>query len=386
MHNELRDFINAKTLVDEKSKALTYGDGPTGSKPLKQALCSFFNAYFHPVKQVKPDHVFVTNGVTSIIEHAAWAFADPGEGILLGRPYYRSFLHDIQMRNGVKVVPVSFGDVDPCGVNCVAAYEEALLASNEAGVKVRALALCHPHNPLGRCYSKDTIVALMRLCEKYSLHLISDEIYALSVWNNSVDDLDEAPPPFRSVLSIDTQGVIDPARVHVLWGTSKDFGANGIRLGVLVSQDNEALIKACGTGSLFSSASSLVENAITEFLLDRDFLSSFVQKNKERLSAAYAFAVGRLQEQGIEHQKGVHAAFFLWVDLGKKYKELHPEAQGVDDGKITEMILQKVMDRKVYIVSGDAAGAEKPGWFRIVFSQPEYLVEEGIKRIAEALS
>jgi aspartate/methionine/tyrosine aminotransferase len=96
-------------------KVFTYQDGPAGSKPALDAIASFFNTYFHPVQQVQADHLIITNGASSAIEHCAWALGDPGDGILLGRPYYRAFLPDIQMRFGVNVVPVAFGEVDPCG-------------------------------------------------------------------------------------------------------------------------------------------------------------------------------------------------------------------------------------------------------------------------------
>lgn len=58
----------------------------------------------------------------------------------------------------------------------------------------------------------------MKFCQRHKIHLISDEIYALSVWQNP-----EAPDAvtFESVLSIDTTGIIDPGLVHVLWGMSK---------------------------------------------------------------------------------------------------------------------------------------------------------------------
>ena len=70
----------------------------------------------------------------------------------------------------------------------------------------------------GRCYPRDTLVGLMKLCQKYQIHLLSDEIYALSVWKN--EDAPKAEP-FVSVLSIDTTGIIEPDLVHVIWGMSK---------------------------------------------------------------------------------------------------------------------------------------------------------------------
>lgn len=58
----------------------------------------------------------------------------------------------------------------------------------------------------------------MRFCEKYRIHLISDEIYGLSCWDNA--EIPDASP-FHSVLAIDKTGLIDPALVHALWGMSK---------------------------------------------------------------------------------------------------------------------------------------------------------------------
>lgn len=386
MHNELRDFLNSKKLVDPAARGLTYGDGPSGSKPLRAALSSFFNSYFHPAKPVEPDQLMVTNGVTTGIEHSAWALANPGEGILLGRPYYRGFLGDVEMRTFVKIVPVTFGNVDPIGPDCVTNYEEALLRSNEAGVKVRAIMLCHPNNPLGRCYSKETIIRLMKMCQMHQIHLISDEIYALSVWKNTVDQSRTPPAPFESVLSIDTEGIIDPALVHVLWGFSKDFGANGIRVGAIISQSNEPYLNACRSCAMASVASSLAENTAKEILEDSAFLNQYLATNQERLSAAYAHAVGLVQRYNIEYVPGANAAFFLWVNLGKKFlaNGQNKVAEKSMEG-ITQTIYDILIEKKVFIVLGDAAGAEEPGWFRLVFTQPPELVEEGVKRIAEAL-
>lgn len=44
---------------------------------------------------------------------------------------------------------MSFGSVDPFGMEAVAKYEDALLRSRQEGVPLKALLLCSPHNPLG---------------------------------------------------------------------------------------------------------------------------------------------------------------------------------------------------------------------------------------------
>jgi aspartate/methionine/tyrosine aminotransferase len=389
MHDELLGFLNSKQFVDDKAHGLTYGDGPFGSKRVKAVIASFLNTHLHSASELKPEHIFVTNGVSSAIEHCAWTLANPGEGILLGRPYYRAFLPDIGMRTGVQVVPVPFGQVDPCHTDCVQKYEEALLRSNDLGVPVRALMLCHPHNPLGRCYPRDTLIGLMKLCQKYQIHLISDEIYALSTWENTVDGPAHRYAGFESVLSINVEGIIDPSLVHVLWGVSKDFGANGLRLGALMSQSNQAFLAALRTCSLYSSPSSLTENAVVHLLTNTSFVESYIAKNQARLSAAYAQTVRALREHGIEHMPGGNAAFFLWVNLGKFVREKtrlgENEIQEYSGTESTQLIQDRLKAKRVYLVPGDAVGAEEPGWFRIVFTHREELVAECVRRIVEAL-
>jgi 1-aminocyclopropane-1-carboxylate synthase len=58
----------------------------------------------------------------------------------------------------------------------------------------------------------------MKLCQQYQIHFISDEIYALSVWENPEHS---SAVKFTSVLSVDLTDIIDPELVHVLWGMSK---------------------------------------------------------------------------------------------------------------------------------------------------------------------
>src|SRR5436190_12521862 len=69
-----------------------------------------------------------------------------------------------------------------------------------------------------RCYSRDAMIEYMRLCQKYQLHLISDEIYALTTF--PTQDI-QKPIPFTSLLSIPKDNLIDPSLCHVIHGMSK---------------------------------------------------------------------------------------------------------------------------------------------------------------------
>ena len=62
------------------------------------------------------------------------------------------------------------------------------------------------------------MIEYMRLCQKYKIHLLSDEIYALTTF--PTDDIPE-PTLFTSLLSIEKEGIIDPSLCHVIHGMSK---------------------------------------------------------------------------------------------------------------------------------------------------------------------
>ena len=62
-------------------------------------------------------------------------------------------------------------------------------------------------------------------CQKYQIHLISDELYALTTF--PTDDIPE-PAPFISLLSIPKDSIIDPSLCHVIHGMSKVITHNSL--------------------------------------------------------------------------------------------------------------------------------------------------------------
>jgi 1-aminocyclopropane-1-carboxylate synthase len=415
MHTEL--LAHLKKTFHPPSNALSYGCGPSGSLRLRTALATFFNTHFSPLVPVLPSHIDASRGVTSSIERLAYELGDPGDQFLLGRPYYGSYASDLNSRAGIGLAPVSFGDIDPTSPECVACYERVLLdsrahASPSRG-RITALLLCNPHNPLGRCYPRETLEALMALCENYAIHLIVDEIYALSVFPNA-----HAPSaaPFVSALAIPTAGLISPARLHTLWGLSKDFGANSLRIGCVVSQANPALMSVLASHAAHSFPSALLDYMACVILEDGRFVARFVRESQRRLAENYALTVGFLRRNGISYLEA-SAGCFVWVDLGSAWRERRrgggeaalcevekdeAEIGGVSldlgdagwvylrdemDGAtcLTDDVERKLVAERVYLASGDCCGSERAGWFRIVFSQPRGLLIEGLKRVVRAL-
>ncbi|EFY85055.1 putative secondary metabolism biosynthetic enzyme [Metarhizium acridum] len=370
MQAELEDYLSQH--INMRGSVLTYQDGPMGSPRLRSALARFLDRQLHPHHPLDASQIIVTNGVSNALEHTSWAFANPGDAFILGRPYYGAV--NLALRPQVLTLPVTFGEVDPLSLEAIRCYEETILAAREQGTAVKGLLLCSPHNPLGQCYSPEVLEAFLKLCNKYQVHLVCDEIYALSVWSD---------PPFTSVLALDLEEFIDPGLVHVLWGISKDFGANGWRLGCIISLSNRAFHTALNSVAIYSYVSSITDHIVTQMIEDDGFVSAYLTENRRRLASMYAFATDFLRRHAIPFTPGVHAAFFLWVDLGQAYRNRHPDRASNQD--VIEELKQALWAHKVYLAWGGNFDSESPGMFRIVFAHPRAYLEEALRRINQAL-
>lgn len=303
MTKDVSSFANTK--IRTSPHDFTYGEGPWGSKRLRTAMAIHMNKYFHPFAAIHPDDLVFANGITSLCELFGYAIGSPNDGILISRPSYQAFPADFGAKAGLKCVFVSFGNVDQFSPAAIENYESTLLEARDQGISIKALLLCNPHNPLGRCYPLETIKAVMQLCKKYSLHLFADEVYALSGFSSfSV--------PFSSVLSFDSSSYISPDHLHVVYGMSKDFAAGGFRLGCLYSR-NTALMEAVSAVSQFSWSGPLTQLFAAEMLEDEEWKSRFLERSRGVLKERYEKCTGLLNEYGIGYAGGTNAGFFLWV-------------------------------------------------------------------------
>lgn len=102
---------------------------------------------------------------------------------------------------------------------------------SQAKKRIKAVLLSNPSNPLGRCYPRSVLIECLEFCQERGLHLICDELYALTDLENT-----KMGEKFVSVLSLTEpfmpEGAIkvDPNRIHVIWSTSKLFGVSGLRV------------------------------------------------------------------------------------------------------------------------------------------------------------
>ncbi|XP_073438124.1 1-aminocyclopropane-1-carboxylate synthase-like protein 1 isoform X2 [Dendrobates tinctorius] len=242
--------------------------------------------------------------------------------------------------------------------------EEGMEKAKQQGIRVKALILINPQNPLGEVYSPHLLKECLEFASRYSLHVILDEIYMLSVLDND----------FTSVLSI--RVLPDPMRTHFIWGLSKDFGMNGLRVGVLYTE-NKHVVNSISHLATFHQCSGTIQYMVYQLLRDRDWLDNvFFPTNKELLRESQTTLVTGLEELGIPvlHRS---TGIYVWADFSKFLTSQTFEA---------EMDLwNRLITEKLYITPGKAFECGEPGWFRLTTSVPYDVLQVSLQRLKKVL-
>ena len=191
MHEYLARFWERQGSLRITHTDLTYSTSVLGSDRLFRALSTYFQTYFDPLVPVLPKHIATSNGLGAMIEHVAAAISDPGEAWLVSAPYYYGFGPDLDANSQVQIASVHVPR-EQCNTLAEVELLDAEMERRERDVvkpKITAVLITNPHNPLGFCYSREVLLAYCRLAQRWNLFLVSDEIYA-----NSVYDARESPP------------------------------------------------------------------------------------------------------------------------------------------------------------------------------------------------
>lgn len=138
-------------------------------KPFFEAIQSWVKRRFN--WDVEQSWIEFSPGVVPNLGLAVQAFTNPGDGVVVQPPVYPPF----------------FGVVKDFGRRVV---ENALIETEEGYVMdfdhldkvtsspdVKLFLLCHPHNPVGRVWSRDELLKMGEICLKNGVTIISDEIH-----------------------------------------------------------------------------------------------------------------------------------------------------------------------------------------------------------------
>lgn len=313
-----------------------------GHKRLCRALADYFAAFIVG-SPLDPLNFVVVNGAGSALEALVASLCDPGDYVMVPTPMYHNLVVDVEKRFHARVLPAPLklasgasGGGGGGGERAAPTYEldfQRMTADYErlerAGQgRIRALIHVNPHNPTGLVFPREATKALVAWCVERNVHLISDEIYALSRL------LVPNAPPFVSSLTIcrDAEAVQPPAKrepwttrsrdfVHLVYSFSKDLGLNGYRAG-LIYTENPTLLRSLDAIAYFTSIPSATQITLAALLEDHAFLRRLFEVGAQRTTALYLKYTGVLNSRGIRTYSST-AAMFIWVDLLTTYDRNH---------------------------------------------------------------
>ncbi len=334
------------------SWVFNYGD-MGGEDVFKQSMASMMQHWIQA--PIEKEYLRFQDGAGSVLAQISFALTDPGDGVLTPAPGYVAFDSDFGLYTGAKFHWVS-SDANNGYVPTKEQLDNAFDRSMAAGNPPRIFVICQPNNPTGVVYSKDDMEFMIDWALDMGLHVVSDEIYALSTFpgyntTSAADVMWEKNPDITRFLG---------DRVHIVAGLSKDWGMSGFRVGSLFSH-NMQLLNALDTIGYYQSVSRYTQYALTGVFEDDEFVTWYIQENQRRLYETYQaleVALDRINVPLFPSQ----GAIFAWADFSAYILEGQTEK---------ELWMELFTDAKIALTSGESCKANKPGMFRIVYGWPE---------------
>ena len=197
---------------------LSYGPA-SGSPECREAFAQY-HAQWQPKLSAKD--VAVTTGGSEALLFAFTAICDPGDEILAPTPFYTNY-NGFATIAGASITPI------PTSIETNFALPSDSELDQIKTDRTRAFVFSNPCNPTGAVYPKSEVARLARWCHRNGIFLIADEVYR-RIWF-------QEPP--ASALEID-----DAAdAIVVIDSLSKTWSACGLRLGALISRNQELMEK-----------------------------------------------------------------------------------------------------------------------------------------------
>jgi len=261
----------------------TDGMGYWDSIPLKTRLARHYEETY--AVRVAPEQFILTCGASPALVLALSSGFAAGDRVALARPGYVAYRNTLKALN---LVPVEIACGADTRFQLTASHLEALEPA-PAGVIIAS-----PANPTGTIIDADELRAIVEVCRRRGIRILSDEIY------HGLSYIE----PAHSILEYEPEAM-------VVSSFSKYFSMVGWRLGWLLVPAAQVAHTWTYAGNLFLTAPSLSQHAALVALDSRDELEANVAvyaKNRQLLLDA-------LPALGLNAIAPPDGAFYLYADV-----------------------------------------------------------------------
>jgi aspartate/methionine/tyrosine aminotransferase len=173
------DFIKeaAEQAIAQNKNQYTRG---AGHVRLVNALAEVYSPLFG--RKLDPmAEIVVTTGATEAIFATIQALVNPGDEVILIEPFYDSYPASVIMAGGTPVyVPLRPRSGAARSTDWVLDMTELAAAFSP---RTRLLVLNTPHNPVGKVFRREELLAIAQLVRQNDVLVLSDEVYEWMVYD-----------------------------------------------------------------------------------------------------------------------------------------------------------------------------------------------------------
>jgi aspartate aminotransferase len=343
------DFDTPQNIKDAADAAIGAGKTkytPTaGVRELQQAIIGFYQHQFGAAYE--RNEVMATAGGKQAVFNAVVSLINPGDEVLIPKPYWVTFPEIVTFARG-KSVYIETEEND--------FILTAEMVRKAITPRTRLIILNSPSNPSGRVIPPAEFRQILEIVAEHDLYAISDECYLRFVY-----------PP-AEVFSAASMRPELRRRLCIAGSFSKTYAMTGWRVGYALANAEwtRAMLKVQGHST--SNATSISQAAATEALTGPQdsvatMLAEYTRRREWLLSALNAVPGMRCPEP--------EGAFYAF-----------PDVRGCRKGKMrssADFANALLEQEQTVVTDGAAFGAE--GFIRISYATSIDRLQEGVDRI-----
>jgi aspartate aminotransferase len=343
------DFDTPQNIKDAAAEAMRAGKTkytPTaGIRELQQAIIGFYQREFGAIYE--RNETMATAGGKQAVFNAVVSLINPGDEVLLPKPYWVTFPEIVTFARGKSI----FIETEENDFVLTADMIRRAITP-----KTRLIILNSPSNPSGRVIPPAEFKQIMEIVAEHDLYAISDECYLRFVY-----------PP-AEVFSAASMRPELRRRLCIAGSFSKTYAMTGWRVGYSLANAEwtRAMLKVQGHST--SNTTSISQAAATEALNGpQDSVANMLAEYTRRREWLLA-ALNDIPGLRCPQPEGAFYAF--------------PDVRGCCKGKLqTSGDFANALLEKEQTVVTDGAGFGADGFIRISYATSIDRVQEGVKRI-----
>lgn len=353
------DFISPDNIREAAKKAIdegfTHYPPISGFSDLRKAISEKFLR--ENGLKYAPEQIVVSTGAKQSIANVVFSLVDPGDEVIVPKPYWVSYSQIIQLAGGVPVFIETGVDDD---FKATAEQIESKISA-----RTKLFIFSSPCNPTGSMYNASELEKIARVFENTKrIYILSDEIYEHIRFGQ--EHVSIASFPF----------IHD--RVIIVNGVSKGYAMTGWRIGYIGAPLEIA--KACDKiqGQFTSGACSIAQKAALEAIRrpweQYDYMRISFEKRRDLVLQLMS------EIPGLRFNTPP-GAFYVFPDISYYFGKSKGEHTIITP---LDFCMYLLKEAGVSMVTGEAFGDNR--CVRISYASSEEKLREAFRRIKKALS